>query len=727
MAKLNSLRRGVNTGQPVATSQTLRRYMRSDSDFSYGMRKAVEEIVEYGVGKVGRSFVVEIPEMSAIWDGETINIPPWAKFRFSGGVNLSCIGADKPVFWVRSDLDGYVPTGQYLEGQHQLGELFDTSNGVLVLRDGNLTSGGCPLRIGSGDGVMGPSYGGSTSSNLPYTILVGIGGIAFRGFDQSIQWTNYRNFCVHLHDVRGDGNRKGFTTSTAAGLDFGELTRCERIFLSNNYLSNVELNAAHQFSFDHSSLTTPQEGASHIVFNADHAHVLFSNGRFESGSAITLSSGDFPRSMLSLTNVDVIPTPKFGGAMVPHHLRKFFTGGRHLVRGSVVDFALSSNTPYISTYAGVENYLLADEAVDVQISVISTKQNPNSEFKNQAPIQNRGQFVRSPRNTIGTRGWVSRNASVSTAADAAASTVLGSNPLTTATGQANVFVTMNGHPYQTGDQVVVSGATDINGLLASDINGLRTVTSLNANSFFFAAAAGAANASTAGGGSAVAIGRPAIALSLSNQQGQAVSPMARVLGGRRYAGDMLLKLMASPAPTSPFVANLRMMWYGGSADHPVRGNPFDTTNGSNVVTLRWPGHGRVDGDSVTISGAADAGGIPAASINGVRAVTVVDDDRVTFVAGAAATATAAAGASNQGGTGVRVGVTNEFLGFSTLMPQGFVAGRTPSNYGVWMRHGGTGIIQAPAGAEWARLQLITNAGHTGELRIADSMAALAEC
>jgi len=726
MAKLNSLRRGVNTGQPVATSQTLRRYMRSDSDFSYGMRKAVEGIVEYGVGKVGRSFVVEIPEMSAIWDGETINIPPWAKFRFSGGVNLSCIGADKPVFWVRSDLPGYNPENQYLLAQHQLGELFDTRNGVLVLRDGNRTAGGCPLRVGSGDGFWGDEVpeGGS---NLPYTILVGVGGMSWRGFDQSIQLTNMHTFCVTFHDIYTSGCNKNLVTSSATGRDFGELTRFERVFFANAYLSNVELNAAHQLSFIHSSLTTPQEGADHIVFNADHAHVLFSNGRFESGEAITFSSGDFPRSMLSMANVDIIPSPKKGSSMVSLHLYKFFTGGRHLVRGAAVDFALSSNTPYTSEFAGAQNYLLADDAVDVQISVVATKQSPNSEFRQQAPIQSRRQFIRNPRNAIGTRGWITRGATVTTVADTATTTTLGNNPLTTATGQANVFVTMNGHPYQTGDQVVVSGATDINGLLASDINGLRTVTSLNANSFFFAAAAGAANASTAGGGSAVAIGRPAIALSLSNQQGQAVSPMARVLGGRRYAGDMLLKLMASPAPTSPFVANLRMMWYGGSADHPVRGNPFDTTNGSNVVTLRWPGHGRVDGDSVTISGAADAGGIPAASINGVRAVTVVDDDRVTFVAGAAATATAAAGASNQGGTGVRVGVTNEFLGYSTVMPQGLVAGRTPSNYGVWMRHGGTGIIQAPAGAEWARLQLITNAGHTGELRIADSMAALAEC
>lgn len=719
--ELGSLTNSVN--ESISTQVVnLRKFMRNSTDFSYGIREAVSALVEASAGRMGRSaFIIEIPEMEATWDGTTINIPAWAKFRLMGGVNLNCTSADKPVFWVRSDLQGYNPENQYLQAQHQLGELFDTRNGVLVLRDGNRTSGGCVIRVGSGDGF----YGSNTqeSTGIPYTILLGIGGISARGFDQSIQLTNKHTFCVTFHDFYTSGCNKNLVTSSATGEDFGELSRFERVFFANAYNNNVELNSAHQLSFLHSSLTTPQEGASHIVFNADHAHVLYTNGRFESGAAITNSTGNFPRSMLSMSNVDIIPTPKVGSGMVPHHLYKFFTGQRHLVRGSVVDFAMSSNTPYISTYAGADKYLLADPDVDIQLSVVSIKQSNSSEFK-PIPIQSRNQFIRNPRNNVGVRGWINRNSTITTVGDAASTVTLGNNPLTTANGSATVFMTWNNHGKQTGDQIVVSGATDVNGLLASNINGLRTVTFVNANAVSFPAASGTANAATAGGGAAVTVGDPAISFSpTAGQQGQLFSPMQRVVAGRRYGADALLKLMSTPTPTTPFfVANLRIMWYGGAFNIPTRDNPFTTTNASNVVTFFWPAHGRVDGDTATISGAVDTRGILAADLNGNRVVTVVDDNNVTFVAGSSATS-----AGTGGGSDVRVSANNEFLGFSTLTPQGFYPSKTPSHYDVWMRHGGTGIVQSPPGAEFARIQLLTNSGHVGELRVADTMVALAEC
>lgn len=66
-------------------------------------------------------------------------------------------------------------------------------------------------------------------------------------------------------------------------------------------------------------------------------------------------------------------------------------------------------------------------------------------------------------------------------------------------------------------------------------------------------------------------------------------------------------------------------------------NPFRTVEGSSTVEVTHVLHGFANGASVTIAGAGAAGGIPVASLNGTRVITVIDDNRYSFVAGAAAT------------------------------------------------------------------------------------------
>lgn len=66
-------------------------------------------------------------------------------------------------------------------------------------------------------------------------------------------------------------------------------------------------------------------------------------------------------------------------------------------------------------------------------------------------------------------------------------------------------------------------------------------------------------------------------------------------------------------------------------------NPFRTTEGSTSVEVTHVLHGFTTGASVAIAGAGGTGGIAAASLNGTRIITVVDDNRYTFTAGAAAT------------------------------------------------------------------------------------------
>lgn len=81
---------------------------------------------------------------------------------------------------------------------------------------------------------------------------------------------------------------------------------------------------------------------------------------------------------------------------------------------------------------------------------------------------------------------------------------LGTNPLATTNGSGTVTVTHTAHGYTTGWAITIAGATATNGLLAANINGLRTITVIDPNTYSFTSAGGLTATSTGtGGGSAV--------------------------------------------------------------------------------------------------------------------------------------------------------------------------------------------------------------------------------
>lgn len=61
-----------------------------------------------------------------------------------------------------------------------------------------------------------------------------------------------------------------------------------------------------------------------------------------------------------------------------------------------------------------------------------------------------------------------------------------------------------------------------------------------------------------------------------------------------------------------------------SATSPSTTNCIATTNTSNVVTFNLAGHGGIDGDFVTVSGAAAVGGIPAGELNAEHIITYIN-------------------------------------------------------------------------------------------------------
>jgi hypothetical protein len=90
----------------------------------------------------------------------------------------------------------------------------------------------------------------------------------------------------------------------------------------------------------------------------------------------------------------------------------------------------------------------------------------------------------------------------------------------------------------------------------------------------------------------------------------------------------------------------------GAGPWPVDGtitlltNPFDTTNGSNVVTVTHAGHGLSNGNSVIFSGATATGGVPAVLLNTLFAPTVVNANAYTVTVQTNATANVTGGGGN---------------------------------------------------------------------------------
>lgn len=71
-----------------------------------------------------------------------------------------------------------------------------------------------------------------------------------------------------------------------------------------------------------------------------------------------------------------------------------------------------------------------------------------------------------------------------------------------------------------------------------------------------------------------------------------------------------------------------------------------TVNGQPKITIDFPAnHGLSSGDHITISGASDLNGIPAASINGTHGIIVIDPDEVHFFVDAVATSGATSAVS----------------------------------------------------------------------------------
>lgn len=166
---------------------------------------------------------------------------------------------------------------------------------------------------------------------------------------------------------------------------------------------------------------------------------------------------------------------------------------------------------------------------------------------------------------------------------------LPNNPLSVTNASAVVTVTHRAHGQAVGDRVIISGAVDVGGITADQINGLRTIASTPTADTYTFTSDGTAGSTVSGGGSAITV---------------------------KYS--------------SPWTV-------------PYATDPFETTNGSAIVVVTNVNHGCIQGDLVTFSGAAAVGGI---TIDGDYTVTeVVDVDTFTITHSSPASSDAVGGGS----------------------------------------------------------------------------------
>jgi hypothetical protein len=123
-----------------------------------------------------------------------------------------------------------------------------------------------------------------------------------------------------------------------------------------------------------------------------------------------------------------------------------------------------------------------------------------------------------------------------------------------------------------------------------------------------------------------------------------VTANANATGG----GNTIVASYQQPTGTNTFTVGTG--W--GAGPWPVTGtttaltNPFDTTNGSNVVTVTQTAHGLTNGNAVIFSGASATGGIPAVLLNTLFYPTVANANAYTVTVQTNATSNVTGGGGN---------------------------------------------------------------------------------
>ena len=229
---------------------------------------------------------------------------------------------------------------------------------------------------------------------------------------------------------------------------------------------------------------------------------------------------------------------------------------------------------------------------------------------------------------------------------------LATDPIATTNTSNVIVVTDVNHGAVIGDYITISGSSNVNGILTTEINRELIVSNVvNANAYSVVTT-GTATSTGSGGGSSVVVKyqfHPGISSSVV-YGGWGSGPWGGISGsyGWGFGPNTTVSTYYSGLWTvdnygEDMVACPRDLTNGIA----LSGTPISVSNTSNVVTVTQVNHGLSNGTAIIIGGVATSiGGIPALQLNGSHAVTVANANAYTFTTSNAASSTETGGAGS---------------------------------------------------------------------------------
>ena len=232
------------------------------------------------------------------------------------------------------------------------------------------------------------------------------------------------------------------------------------------------------------------------------------------------------------------------------------------------------------------------------------------------------------------------------------SVTLGTNPIETTNASSTITITDVNHGAVAGDYITISGSSNVNGVLATQINKNLIVSNVINSNAYSVITAGTATSTGSGGGSNVSVNyefHPGISSTVIFA-GWGSGPWGGVSGsyGWGFGPDTTVSTYYSGLWTvdnygEDMIACPRDLTNG----YTLGNNPISTANTSNTVTVTQVNHGFSSNTAIIIGGVTSSiGGVPATQLNGTHTITVANANAYTFTV-----STASAGiAADTGGT-----------------------------------------------------------------------------
>lgn len=229
------------------------------------------------------------------------------------------------------------------------------------------------------------------------------------------------------------------------------------------------------------------------------------------------------------------------------------------------------------------------------------------------------------------------------------SVTLANDPISTTNTSNTIVITDVNHGAIIGDYVTISGASNVNGVLSTEINKEFVIANvINANAYSVTTSGSATSTGSGGGSSVVAKYQfhPGTTTSVVFA-GWGSGPWGGVSGsyGWGYGPDTTVTTYYSGLWTVDNYGEDMVACPRDLTNGVVLGTgQIATTNTSNTVTVTQINHGFTSNTAVIIGGVySDIGGIPSVQINGTHTINVVNANAFTFTTANVATSTATGG------------------------------------------------------------------------------------